>query len=319
MDTSPIPFCSGFGDHINSTDIKNEILNKLTSYGITIKYNLASLLTNSTISHLKNIHYIAIKTTGTNYFLFLTKINNINYCVYIDRKIKQGYTCPRIIVVNYCFTDDTLFNDTLFDGEVVKDSDNNWMFLITDVLVNKSNIMKMEVVNIRFNTIYNILDNHYRENLKHNHCKLMVKKLFSYSDYNELLTTFIPKLTYGIRGLYFYSLIPKHRNYLFLYPKNKETLIKNKESSTLEIKTFEIRKTIQVEIYDLYVYNKGEIVKYDTARIPTLQISKLVNETFNKNKDNNPIYFYCNFNIRFNKWEPNKISTKDQLTHLTHL
>ena len=193
------------------------------------------------------------------------------------------------------------------------------MFLITDILVHKGSVMKKEVVNNRYNSIYNILENHYKENIKMNQCKIMVKKLFTYTEYNELLTAFIPKLTYGIRGLYFYSLLPQHRNYLFLYPKNKETIIKNKENKTVELKTFEIRKNIQVEIYDLYVYNNDEIVKYDTARIPTLKISKLVNETFNKNKDNTPLYFYCNFNTKFNKWEPNKLSTKENLIHIDQL
>ena len=70
--------------------------------------------------YLNNPHLISVKTVGTNYF-FLTKINNINCCFYIDRKIKQGYTCPRIISVKYLF-DDCVFDDTLFDGELVKDS-----------------------------------------------------------------------------------------------------------------------------------------------------------------------------------------------------
>ena len=37
------------------------------------------------------------------------------------------------------------------------------------------------------------------------------------------------------------------------------------------LKTFELRKTIQPDIYDLYCLNDKDMVKYETARIPLLK------------------------------------------------
>jgi hypothetical protein len=106
---------------------------------------------------------MSIKSSGTNYYLYFTCINNINYCFFIDRKIKSGYTYPRIISVKYAF-DDSIFQDTLLDGELVRDSNDNdaWIFLITDILVHKGKKINCNIVN-RFNLLYDMLTNDYNK------------------------------------------------------------------------------------------------------------------------------------------------------------
>jgi len=66
-------------------------------------------------------------------------------------------------------------------------------------------------------------------------CPLVVKRFFSYNEYNELLTQFLPNLKYGVRGLYFNSLNPKHANHLFLYPKESKTRVIKKVDSNVNI------------------------------------------------------------------------------------
>ena len=63
---------------------------------------------------------MSIKSSGTNYLLFFTRINNTNYCFYIDRKISPGYTVPRIISSKYGFSDD-VFTDTYQSIETAAD------------------------------------------------------------------------------------------------------------------------------------------------------------------------------------------------------
>ena len=315
IETNKISFCNNEGDNISNTKVKHHILDIIkTKYGINLKYNHANILNDRSVNYIKNPHLISVKTTGTNYFLFLTKLNNINCCLYIDRKIKQGYTCPRIISVNYFF-DDSIFEDTLFDGEIVKDTNNNWMFLISDIIIAEGKVQKNINISKRFNNIYDILGNKFKNEEEINICPILVKKLFKYSEYNELITSFIPKLTYGIRGLYFNSLNPKHHNHLFLYPKTKERMIPKTNKTEINIskhimKTFELRKTIQSEIYDLYCYNDKDIVKFDVARIPGLKITKLVNKLFDTNET---VYVECKFNRNFNKWEPMNESVREKL------
>ena len=314
IETNKISFCNNEGDNVKDTKVKTAILDIIKQkYGINLKSNRANILNDKSINYIKKPHFISVKTTGTNYFLFLTKINNINCCFYIDRKIKQGYTCPRIISIKYLF-DDIVFEDTLFDGEIVKDNNDNWMFLISDIVIGEGKLMKNTSISNRFNSIYDMFSNRYKQDSDIELCPLVVKRLFPYSEYNELITSFIPKLKYRIRGLYFNSINPRHNNHLFLYPKPTDNIRPNKKKeATISrdiLKTFELRKTIQAEIYDLYCYNDKEIVKFDVARLPSLKTTQLINNMFDNNEN---VYVECKFNQKFNKWEPVKESIRDKL------
>ena len=96
VQTNKIPFCSGDAENITRIEDKNHIIEKLKKYNVFVKTNRASILNEKSIKFLNNPHLISVKTVGTNYFLFLTKFNNINCCFYIDRKIKLGYTLSLI-------------------------------------------------------------------------------------------------------------------------------------------------------------------------------------------------------------------------------
>ena len=63
------------------------------------------------------------KSNGNPYFLLLTKINGINQCIFIDKKIKKNHEHPRMII-NIFYFDDEVFEGTLFDGEIIKDFNN---------------------------------------------------------------------------------------------------------------------------------------------------------------------------------------------------
>ena len=329
----PISFCKKGGNNVQEAQDKEQIINILKQkYSINFKSNRAMVINHKSVNYVRNPHLISVKTSGTNYFLFLTRINYVNCAFYIDRKIKQGYTYPRIISINYSF-DDSVYNDTLLDGELIKDTDDNWMFLISDLIVSEGKLLTCNIIN-RINILYDILANKFNEQPNNDICPLRVKKLFTYSQYNELITMFIPSLKYGIRGLYFNTLNTKHNNHLFLYPSNKTnnknqksndniSSIKNKKdkigfktSEVVKMKTFELRKTIQPEIYDLYCLDNTNLVKYDVARISTLKISKLVFTLFNENET---VYVNCKFNTKFNKWEPFEKGESDKLCDIKYL
>ena len=327
-----ISFCKKTGDNVQDSDTKGKIIDILkTKYNINFKSNRAMILTSKTINYLRNPHFISVKTTGTNYFLFLTNINHINYAFYIDRKVKQGYTYPRIISVKYSFNDD-VFKDTLLDGELVKDKDNNWMFLISDLILAEGVLLKQNI-SYRINYLYELLSKKYREDQHIDICPLVVKKFFNYSQYNELIALFLPNLTYGVRGLYFNSLNTKHATHLFLYPQEKDSnksnksnksnnsnkFIKKQDESNKEHKslTFQIKSTIQPEIYDLYYKNEtNDLIKFDTARVSNLRSSKLISKLF---KENDVVFVNCKFNPKFAKWEPFESSQSDTVCSKTDL
>ena len=319
---TPISFCKKGGMNVQEAKDKEQIINILKQkYSINFKSNRAMVLNAKTVNFIRNPHMISVKTSGTNYFLFLTRINYVNCAFYIDRKIKQGYNYPRIINVTYSF-DDSIFNDTLLDGELIKDNSNNWMFLISDIIVAEGKNLQCNIIN-RINMLYNILKEKYTVDTYQDVCPLKVKQLFTYAEYNKLITMIIPNLKYGIRGLYFNTLNTKHNNHLFLYPNNSQSNkpVKKKEKKIghqeiVHMKTFELRKTMQPEIYDLYCLDGETLVKFDVARIGTLKVSKLIYKLFN---DNNTVYVNCKFNTKFNKWEPFEQGEQDKLCDLKYL
>ena len=324
-----ISFCGRTTDNVIKAESKKQVLDILEQrYGITIKDKQALILTDRNIKYLQlNQHLITLKTGGSNYFLFMTRINDVQCCFFIDRKVKEGYTIPRIISVKYRF-DDSVFNDTLLDGELVKDKENNWMFLISNVLVFKGEKQKGNVIT-RYNKIYSLLKNCYTPDNLLDICPLVVKKIFTYEDYDKLITQFIPSLTYQIRGLYFNTLNTKHANYLFLYKQNQNFKPYNKgktsynnnnkfnksgnkhgsekssnyDNSKKELdsnnKIFKISKTMQPEIYDLHEDNN----KIGVAYISGIKCSRLIKKIL-KEKDSANVE--CTYNTKFSKWEPIK-------------
>ena len=331
-----ISFCERMADNVIKSDAKKYILDIIGKYDINIQNKYANILNEKNIKFLKlNPHLITIKTGGSNYYLFLTRINDVNCCFFIDRKIKQGYTYPRVISVKYRF-DNSVFNDTLIDGELVKDKNNNWMFLINDLLIFKGEKLKCNIIS-KYNKLYKMLTDNYVYDENFDICPLMVKKIFTYKEYDTLITQFIPSLTYQIRGLYFNTLNTKHANFLFLSQNNnnkkivKQSIRKKPQKNTHNIdenvdvikpsknniykadKTlddvtkyvFELRKTTKPEIYDLYGLKNGEKIKYSVAHVPGLRASKKI-KLFFKNTETPVVE--CLFIEKFKKYEPIKLS-----------
>ena len=321
LKTLDISFCDKNALNLVNKEAKEFIMNKLKSYNIDSNYKYANIINKRSIRYLSlQPHLISLKTNGSNYFLFMTKINNLNTCLFIDRKIKQGYTYPRIISIKYSF-DDAIFNDTLLDGEIIKDNENNWMFLIGNIILHNGKLEKTNIVT-KFNKLYSILSNNYNPNNELDICPLRVKKLFTYEDYSKLITQFIPSLTYKIRGLYFNTLNTQHCNHLFIYNSENKT-IKNttmkrkKENDSIHrhsdrkcvnieknenLQTFIIRKNEKPDIYELFTVNTEENI--GVAYIGKLSISKKIKKIFETSTENKDIKMSCKYNDNFSKWEP---------------
>ena len=126
--TSDISFCDKTFQNVICDDIKNNILNKLTDdYEVCINKKGFVLIQEKYYPNLKkNQHVMTIKSNGNSYYLFLTKYNNINTCFYIDKKIKQGFQFPRILLLKQRFSED-IFNDTLIEGELVRKENNKFI------------------------------------------------------------------------------------------------------------------------------------------------------------------------------------------------
>ena len=158
--TSKISFCGKQACNVVEDGFKGEILDTLQkNYYVSIKDKNFYILNQKNIKYIeKNPHILSVKSSGSLYYLFLTKINGNNFCFFIDKKIKDGHNYPRIISINYRF-DDELFENTLFDGELLRDKDENWLYIINNLVIHKGTLMKDKHINHKLNIVHDILTN----------------------------------------------------------------------------------------------------------------------------------------------------------------
>lgn len=226
---SQISFCDKQCSNVNDNKVKAQIVDIIDKkYGIQIiskDYNLVNPNILRNISYHQ--HILTPYSHGNPYMLYLTKVDNINCALFIDKKLKDGYTYPKMHCVKYRFSEELYEKDTIFTGELVRDNERRWFFLIDNLLLYKG--MKTNEKNIlsRFELIYNIMDNDYTTDKYLEICPLYVKKLFLYKDIKKMVEEFIPNLSYMCKGIVFYTLNNKHSNYLYMMPRDSQIPIKS--------------------------------------------------------------------------------------------
>ena len=338
-----ISFCGKVATNIVTSDAKQAIIDKFNGLIESSRYfnrpqnryKYANLVNSKSITFLsKQPHLITLKTGGSNYFLYLTKINGVNNALFIDCKTKQGYTLPRIITADFKFHDD-LFSGTVFDGEIVRDREDNWMFLISNIVALKGRVVNSNMV-ARMNLIYKVLAESYSPDPVIDICPIRVKRVYRYSDYDRLILMYIPKFEYEIKGMFFNSLTNKHSNHLFMMsaPSKKEGYtdrrktrstgataevnannsekVDNAEvvspnptpSSSSDTLVFQVKTTDKPEIYELHGLNDKKVVEiYSVALIKKMVVSKKLKAYFDNTEKSGNCFCDCKFNTRFKKWE----------------
>jgi hypothetical protein len=223
-----ITFCGSIGFNIKNDKYKKEILEEIyDKTGIKIIQKHFNYLQKKHFKKLNEIpHLISLKSNGNPYFLYLTKYNFNNVCIFIDKKIQSGYFLPRMIIVYLQFSEE-LFTNTLFEGEMIKDNNNNWLFILNDIFLYKNNLLnKINIIN-RLEIIYKILKTNYK-NYELAVCDFQIKRYFKYNQLEYMCNEFNNSLNYTNRGIYFTPLYFKFNNILYNFDNS---LINNNKKS----------------------------------------------------------------------------------------
>ena len=277
---SKISFCDKQCSNVNDNKFKAQIIQNLDS-----KYKLQVVTRDYNILNpniLRNVsyhpHILSTYSNGNPYMLYLTKIDGINCTLFIDKKLKDGYTYPKMHCVKYRFSDDLFNGETIFTGELVRDNERRWFFLIDNILLYKGLSTNEKNVLSRFELIHNILANEYTTDKYLEICPISVKKLFLYKDIKKMVTDFIPNLSYVCKGIIFYTLNNKHSNYAYIMPR--DTQIEIKSSSEID--------DIVQEMYPDLWKKKNSISNNDTIILNSDSDSNS-NSNSNSNGDNDKI------------------------------
>jgi len=304
-------FCNIEIDNITTNESKKYILNSLSLLCSNIKYNsrYAKVFNEQFSKNLNNPHIFFLKSSGTPYLLFLTQINGVNYNFFIDKKIKEGYDFPKIFILPYEFSPE-LYKSTLFECELIRTKNKKWTIGLNDIYYHKGKNLKKTSIIDRVNTMHNILDNNYVENVFTKTCSLFIKKYFDYKDLDEVLNRFAPNLEYDTRGLYFVPLRVDYSNILFMFPRdnNPVKMIEKVEKVEKYTKTFRIMKTMKPDVYELYLTKDDSLQKVGISLCQTTLLRHSLLSWFQEKDYDSEVLVECKYNEYFKKWEPISLS-----------
>lgn len=206
MDTNKIEFCNKYVYNIKNNRLKSDILKKLTEiFQIKIISNNNDLYNQKKDLYTlqKYNHYLSTITSGNKYLLYLTTINNERYSILIDRKLSSSHKYPKMLIVNFRFSE-KIFNNTIFECELIKDKYKKWTILLDSLIVYNNNKLTNNLLD-NVSQMYTILEKNYYEDDSIQLCNIRVRKYFVYTELNYLINKFIPKSKYKIIGLLFHT------------------------------------------------------------------------------------------------------------------
>tara|TARA_B100000963_G_scaffold361830_1_gene400099 strand:- start:265 stop:1224 length:960 start_codon:yes stop_codon:yes gene_type:complete len=301
-------FCGKTVDNVTTNEVKEFILNhmKLNCGGIQYTSRYAKIYNEQYSRNLNNPHILCLKSSGTPYLLYFTQINGVNYSFLIDKKVKVGYDFPKIFVIPYTM-DPSVYTGSLFDVELVRDKQNEWLLLIGDCYYFKSQNYQTRVIMNRMNAIHTMMKTEYQSDSFGDVCPIQVKRYFDYKDKDTILNEVIPGLNYGTRGFYFVPLKCSYAKILYLFKEKDKVQSKTKPKSKATL-YFLIQKTLKRDVYELYLQGPNNIVKLGIAAVPNLKCSQMLRELFTENTCD--VYVECKYNEKFKKWEPLKPTTQ---------
>ena len=308
-------FCNVDIDNITTNDTKKYILNQM-SILCNIKYNsrYAKIYNEQYSKNLNNPHIFYLKSSGNPYLLFLTQINDTNYCFLIDKKTNDKYDYPKILILPYNF-DNELYKGSLFECELIRTKNNKWLLGINDIYYNEGINLKKKNIIDRVNILHNILKEKYTESEYSNTCPIFIKEYFDYNKIEYVKNEFIPNLPYSIRGLYFIPMRIDYSNMLYLFPReNKKIIQKSVKKKTV----FRIMKTMKPDVYELYLKDDDNLIKKGTALVQNIDLSHKLFEYFENKEQTDEVKVECKFDEKFQKWIP-ICKTDDEISSIYDL
>ena len=300
-------FCNIEIDNITTNESKQYILNSLSLLCSNIKYNsrYAKVFNEQFSKNLNNPHVFYLKSSGTPYLLFLTQINSINYAFFIDKKIKEGYSYPKIFILPYEFSSD-LYKCSLFECELIRKKNKKWCIGINDIYYYCGKNMKKTNIIDRMNTIHQVFDTKYTSSEFSNTCPPFVKKYFDYKDVSYVFNDYIPNLEYETRGIYFVPMRVDYSNILYIFKEKDSVKLVEKPKKTT--KCFRIMKTMKPDVYELYGLKSDILTKIGIALVQTTLLSHSILSWFQGKEFDSEILVECKYNEFFKKWEPISLS-----------
>lgn len=334
MHTAIISFADRVVYNIKTNDMKDVILDLLYNlYGIKIIQKHYHKVDENNVKHIKaNPHMCCLRSNGNPYYMFFTTYDEVPIVYFIDKKVHPGYQKPRILLVRGMF-DESLFKNTLIDGEMVKTNENKWMYVMNDIIVHKGKHLNSAKLSQRISILYEILEKEYTPDSTIDVCDYKIKTYFDLSkDSIQKLIDISKRLNYTCRGIYLWPHYLKYKPKLYNFCEENIISVVRKVKDETEFQHIGKKEDVQQEpeiaitvpltvtdkeqvlwlvqtehpdVYNLYeTENTLATKKAGVALIPNLVTSKMVRNAFKNKNSVCSIKSRCMYNDTFNKWFP---------------
>jgi hypothetical protein len=318
--------------YIANHDIKTKVIDWLYNKLDLSKHRYNILNSIQKLEYMqKNVHYISPNFRGFNYILMMLTIDDIKYCMAIDRK-KLSYHKSQldmktihVFQLNVNKNVESIFKGTIFDGKLIqmKNTTNEYVFLIQDCfyLMGKK-ILDMDMSD-KMKELDILINNNFRK--ENNFCKnfsFKLNKLYTYSELEELIRN-LDTISIPNNGLIFFPPtsgitvlhIEKKVEKVEINSVNKEVIeqksyhiindfldfLKSRTYSyetTAKMKQFLLSRTEIPDVYDIAEKEYGD--KLGIALIPNLKTSQMCDNIIL----DEPVKFNCTYSNKFKKWIP---------------
>ncbi len=298
---------------IQQKEIRDEVfrnIKKIGNYNVTSKYY--TFLNKRNLSEIKDGDFrISLSSYGKKFLLFLTTVQEKKKSIFINKKNEI------MMDTSFKFMGD-LYQGTLLDGELVKNDENKWIFIINDIPYYKGVNMITKSFDERQTIIEHILDSEKMVSDSTDTTYMCKKIYFQYKNLQDMCKRFRESLNYKTSGVWFRNIFNYGDNYLYVFPecrtdhqilnpvvveekKEEEKVVEEKvvseDSIFGEVEVIEstvkkdeevidskfckflIRPTMKPDLYELYCRSVDKHVeKYSYAGIPNMEISRLLKE-----------------------------------------
>lgn len=345
MHTGVISFCDRIAYNIKSSDTKDAILEELESrFQIRILQRHHQIVDASNVHHIyRSPHMACLRSNGNPYYIYFTRYDDTPIIYFIDKKVQPGYQKPRIIL-GRGFFDPCVFENTVLEGEMLKDRNGKWILLINDVIAYRNVHLSEVPFPKRLEHAYTLLKEHYKPDPYVDVCAFHVKR-FVYATREGLdhLLQLNEELPYTNRGIYYWPFFLKYKPKLINFDPSlvKEVHRKVKDnpefreapssppqpvpklmhttpsksqpaspSSSAKVvleegeKVLWLQKTEQPDVYEVLEQDHLQSQKMGVAHVASLITSKLLRSAFKDVTVAVLIPFRCKYNEVFKKWHP---------------
>lgn len=337
--TKNISFCDRVCQNVVSSDFKSAVLHDIqTQYGASIVRRHHARMDAPTMARVaKTPHIVCLRSNGNPYLMYMCKYNTKNVCIFVDKKIQGGYALPRMVVVPLQLQGD-LFKGTLLDGEMVRDTNGAWVFLINDAWGYCGKALADVSISERLSLVDTLLRGQFLP-CAHDICAMQLKRYVKVTALDELTSEFAQSLPYTSRGLLFKPLYRKFVDVLYNFDDslvvkvqrskhNKDQVVSSsdleqlagsaaerprqvrtqcKGSSPVEqpstepanARVMRVMKGTDPDIYRVIDASKD----VGTLRVKSLQDSLALRSIFLNQPITKSVEMRCRYNTRFGRWE----------------